>query len=294
MNWQAISFDWNQVRAFLATVEEGSLSAAARALGLTQPTLGRQVAALEQELGVTLFDRSGRKLLLTPSGLELADHVRAMGEAATALSLAATGQAQSVEGLVRITASEIYSAFLLPPIIAELRRSYPGIRLDIVATNSLSDLRRREADIAIRNNRPTDPDLIARKIRMDHGALYASAAYLATLGPVSSPADFSDALFLGFGDNAQYIDVLTGLGFRISERNFDLSTENHLVLWAMARAGLGIGVVPVLVGDADPDMQRILPDLPPVEYPIWLVAPRELKTSRRVRVVYDLLAKMLA
>jgi DNA-binding transcriptional LysR family regulator len=294
MNWQAISFDWNQVRAFLATVEEGSLSAAARALGLTQPTLGRQVAALEQELGVTLFDRSGRKLLLTPSGLELADHVRAMGEAATALSLAATGQAQSVEGLVRITASEIYSAFLLPPIIAELRRSYPGIRLDIVATNSLSDLRRREADIAIRNNRPTDPDLIARKIRMDHGALYASAAYLATLGPVASPADFSDALFLGFGDNAQYIDVLTGLGFRISERNFDLSTENHLVLWAMARAGLGIGVVPVLVGDADPDMQRILPDLPPVEYPIWLVAPRELKTSRRVRVVYDLLAKMLA
>ncbi len=107
MNWQAINFDWNQVRAFLATIEEGSLSSAARALNLTQPTLGRQVAALEAALGVTLFERSGRQLLPTPAGMEIAEHVRAMGEAATQVSLTASGQSLSIEGVVKVRASEM-------------------------------------------------------------------------------------------------------------------------------------------------------------------------------------------
>ena len=108
MKWQTVSFDWNQARAFLVTVEEGSLTAAARALGLTQPTLGRQVAALEDSLGVTLFDRVGRSLRLTPSGLELLDHVRSMGDAAGRVSLTASGQSQTVEGQVCITASDLF------------------------------------------------------------------------------------------------------------------------------------------------------------------------------------------
>ena len=163
MNWKSMKFDWNRARAFLVTAEEGSLSAAARALEMTQPTLGRQVSALEQELGVALFERAGRGLVLTPSGLELVDHVRAMGEAANRVSLTASGQSQTIEGSICITASEIHAAYLLPPIIAKLRRAQPGIKVEIIASNAASDLRRREADIAIRSFRPTQPELIAKK-----------------------------------------------------------------------------------------------------------------------------------
>jgi DNA-binding transcriptional LysR family regulator len=151
MDWRSVKFDWNRARAFLVTAEEGSLSAAARALGMAQPTLGRQVDALEQELGVVLFERVGRGFTLTPSGLELLDHVRAMGDAANRVSLTAAGQSQSIEGKICIAASETYAAILLPPIIAKLRQVEPGIHIEIVASTKASDLLRREADIAIRN-----------------------------------------------------------------------------------------------------------------------------------------------
>ena len=121
MDWRSVNFDWNRARAFLVTAEEGSLSAAAKALGMTQPTLGRQVTALEQELGVVLFERAGRGLILTPNGLNLLEHVRSMGEAAGRVSLAASGQAETIEGSISITASELTSVFLLPPIVERLR-----------------------------------------------------------------------------------------------------------------------------------------------------------------------------
>ncbi len=119
MDWRSVTFDWNRARAFLVTADEGSLSAAARALGMAQPTLGRQMTALEQELGVVLLERVGRGLALTPSGLELVEHVRAMGEAAGRVSLTASGRSQSIEGTIRITTTEVYAAFVLPPMIAE-------------------------------------------------------------------------------------------------------------------------------------------------------------------------------
>ena len=174
MNWKNIAFDWNRARAFLVVVEEGSLSAAARALGQAQPTLGRQITALEQDLGVTLFQRVGRGIQPTPAALDLAEHVRTMSEAAQKFSLAASGQAESVEGTVTITASEMYSATLLPSLVRKIRQDHPGIRVEIVAANSVADLQRREADIAIRNAQPQHPDLIARKICDDAGHLYGA------------------------------------------------------------------------------------------------------------------------
>src|SRR5450432_465334 len=154
MDWRSVKFDWNRAKAFLVTAEEGSLSAAARALGMAQPTLGRQVDALEEELGVVLFERVGRGFVLTPSGVELLDHVRAMGHAASRVSLIAAGQSESIEGTISIAASEVYAAMLLPPIIAKLRQAEPKINIEIVASTKASDLRRREADIAIRNFQP--------------------------------------------------------------------------------------------------------------------------------------------
>ncbi|SFE22041.1 LysR family transcriptional regulator [Roseivivax sediminis] len=294
MNWAAMNFDWNQVRAFLATLEEGSLSAAARALKLTQPTLGRQVAALEAQLGVTLFDRVGRGLVPTEAGAALAEHVRDMGAAAERLSLAAAGQAQSAQGLVRITASQMYSAYLLPGPVAAIRAAHPGIGIEIVATDDLSDLRRREADIAVRNARPEDEDLIARRLRDDSGSLYATPGYLRRFAGATGPGDFGGAQFLGLSDNDRYARFLRQLGFPIEESSFAVTSESHLVHWAMTLAGLGIGAAPVAVGDAAPQVQRILPGLDPIAFPIWLVAPQELRTSRRVRLVFDLLADAIS
>ncbi|MCW5699613.1 MAG: LysR family transcriptional regulator [Rhodospirillales bacterium] len=228
-----MKFDWNRARAFLVTAEEGSLSAAARSLGMTQPTLGRQVSALEVELGVALFERMGRGLELTPSGLELVEHVRAMGKAASRVSLTASGRSQSIEGTVCITATEVASAFVLPPIIARLRRAEPGIRVEVVASNSVRDLRRREADIALRSVRPSDPDLIARKLRDETACLYATENYLARIGDLRSPEDLSEAEFLGFEDNQIFLDGLNALGLNLTARNFPVLFGNKLVLWVM-------------------------------------------------------------
>ena len=294
MDWRAVTFDWNRARAFLVTAEEGSLSAAARALGLAQPTLGRQVAALEQELGVTLFERVGRGLALTPSGFELVEHVRAMGAAANRVSLAASGRAQSIEGTIRITTTEAYAAFVLPPIVAELRGQAPSITVEIVASNAVSDLRRREADIAIRNGRPTDPDLLAKRLGDDRAALYATPAYLARIGNPDSFAGFADADFIGFEDNQPLLEGLNSFGFSLTGRNFPVLTASHLVHWELVKQGLGVGVMPIRIGDAEPRVARALPAMAPIEVPVWLVAHRELRTSRRVRLVFDLLDAALS
>jgi DNA-binding transcriptional LysR family regulator len=293
MNWQAVNFDWNQVRAFLATVEEGSLSAAAKALGLTQPTLGRQVSALEEHLGVTLFERSGRSLILTPTGEALAAHVRAMGEAATQLSLVASGQSTSIEGRVKVTASEGYSAHVLPEVVEGLRVTHPGIVVEIVATNSLSDLRRREADIAVRNTEPTDPEMIARRMPDQTGGLFATRGLIARHGPFRTVADLAHAPLIGFGADGRYLEALQRRQVPVSEANIVAGSESHLVHWELARKGIGLGIIGHTVGGRDEAMVPVLPEALTFEFPVWLVAPAELKTSRRVRIVFDALAEAL-
>lgn len=293
MDWRSVRFDWNRARAFLVTAEEGSLSAAARALGVAQPTLGRQVSALEAELGVALFERTGRGLTLTPSGLELVEHVRIMGDAATRVSLTASGQSQSVEGSVCITASEVASAFVLPPIVERLRRAEPGIMVEIVASNALRDLRRREADIAIRSVRPTDPDLVARRLRNDTAHLYASESYLARTGELGTPEALSRAEFIGFDNNEPFLDGLNALGLSLSAANFPVLCGSHLVQWELVRQGLGIGVMITVAGDAEPLVRRAAPWLPAFEFEVWIAAHREVNTSRRVRLVFDWLVEEL-
>ena len=293
MDWRSVKFDWNKARAFLVTAEEGSLSAAARALGMAQPTLGRQVDGLEQELGIVLFERVGRGLTLTPSGLELLDHVRNMGEAAGRVSMTALGQSQALEGTICISASETYAVVLLPPIIAKLRIMEPGIQVEIVVTNHASDLRRREADIAIRNFRPTEPDLIAKKIGDADAVLYATPDYVEKIGNPTKPYDLRHAEFVNMDHGGMMLKGLNTLGLGLTEANFPLLTESYLVMWELVRQGAAIGVLDAYIGDADPIVERVLPDLEPLVFPIWLVAHRELTTSRRIRMVYDFLAEEL-
>jgi DNA-binding transcriptional LysR family regulator len=294
MDWRSVKFDWNRARAFLVTAEEGSLSAAARALGMTQPTLSRQVDALEDELSLILFERVGRGLILTPSGLELLEHVRGMGEAASRVSRAASGQSQSIEGSISIAASEVYSAFLLPPIIEKLRHEYPAILVEIVASNVSSDLLRREADIAIRNVASSQPDVITKKIRDDEGYFYAAHSYRAKIGDPQSFADLQNADFLAFANNEPMINAFNALGLKVTERNFPIICDNHLVQWQLVKQGVGIGGITKDIGDAEPLVCRIVPDMPPIFVPMWLATHRELNTSKRVRTVFDFLVAELS
>ncbi|MEL7344206.1 MAG: LysR family transcriptional regulator [Pseudomonadota bacterium] len=293
MDWKSVQFDWNRARAFLVTAEEGSLSGAARALKMAQPTLGRQVTALEDELGLALFERVGNRLSLTPGGRELLAHARAMGTAATRMSLAATGQSQAIEGRIAISATDVFSSFLLPPIMAGIRASYPGLQISIVASDSITDLRRREADIAIRNTRPQDPELIAKKLYDDRGNLFAATRYLERVGRPKSLADLSRLDFIGWEATEQMIAFMGGRGIKIAQENFVLTSENQLVQWQMIKAGMGVGLMTERVGEEEPLVETVLPDVDPIEYPVWLVAHRDLMTSRRVRLVFDRLAEEL-
>lgn len=287
------AFDWNHVRAFLAAAEHGSYTAAARALGAAQPTVGRQIAALEAELGVPLFDRVGRGVALTPTGRELIEHVRAMSDAALRVSRVAAGQALAVEGAIRVTASEIVATYLLPPAVVAIRAQHPGVELEILASNAPQDLARRDADVAIRNFRPTEPELVARKIGERAAAFYAAPKYLRRLGRKPTPAALGDATFLGFDRGDAFRRGLAAIGLALGPERFPIVSASQHVQWALACEGAGIAIMLTDVGDAEPRVRRVLAELPTIPIPLWLVTHRDVHTSRRVRVVADLLARAL-
>jgi len=294
MDWRSIQFDWNQARAFLVTAEEGTLSAAARALGLTQPTLGRQVSALEQTLGTQLFDRIGTGLTLTPTGLELLAHVKQMGEAANALSLSAAGLSMTLEGNVCISATESMAYFTLPPLIAELRGLYPGIQIEIEVSNETRDLNRREADIALRAYRPTQPDLIVKRLKDYEARLYAIPSYLNKLEKEYGKNAIQNADFIGFSSTSDYPNQLKErLGLEVKTEQFPLLTMNHLVHWQLVKQGLGIGVMTTDVGDKEKQVVAVQPNEPIIKGELWLVTHSELRTSLRIRKVFDFLAERL-
>lgn len=295
MNWAAITFDWNQARAFLATAELGSFSAAARALGMTQPTLGRQVAGLEDALQIVLFERIGRKLELTPAGRDMLQHIRAMGDAALAANLVASGRAASVSGEVCVSVTDLFASYTMPAIIQEVQKVAPQIRIRVLASNALSDLQRREADIAVRHVAPTEQELIARKVRETRGHLYAARRYLDRFGPIKVPEDLADADFIGIGEEEELLQFLSGQwGLPVTAANLRIIGESGGAGWEMARQGLGLIPMTEDLADVFPEMERVLPMLDPVVVPYWLTTHRELHKSARIRLVYDLMARLLS
>ncbi|MEL7448438.1 MAG: LysR family transcriptional regulator [Pseudomonadota bacterium] len=291
MNWQAVAFDWNQVRAFLATAEEGSLSAAARALQLTQPTLSRQVAGLEDSLGVTLFERAHRSMELTESGLALLEHVRAMGEAATRVSLAATGRSELIDGHVSLTTTEGFAMRHIPAIVERVRNKAPGIELEIITANESLDLIRREADIAVRHARPEHGDLVTKLIGETTGHFYAAKSYLDRAGRPAKAADLADHDFIGFESATTLLEMFNGMGIPVTRDNFKVYTASGIIILKLMEHGLGVSVMTDDVASDWPGLERVLPDLPPIPVPVWLVTHRELHTSRRIRLVFDTIAE---
>jgi DNA-binding transcriptional LysR family regulator len=286
-------FDWTLMRSFLAVVERGSLQAAARHLGHSQPTLGRHVAELERQLGTVLFERTGRGLVPTPAAQAIAAHARAMADDAAAISRTLAGQSRQAVGAVRITASQTVAVHLLPPLLAQLREREPAIGIDLVASNTISNLLRREADIAIRMVRPQQTSLVARRIGAAGIGAYAHRDYLRRRGVPRSAGDLLRHELIGMDQDERIIRSFRKLGYPIGREAFALRSDDHLVLWEAVRAGLGIGFAATWLAAREPAVQRVLPDLRVPPLPVWLTVHREIRASARIRAVYDFLAQAI-
>jgi len=294
MKWKSVAFDWNQARAFLATVEEGSLSAAARALGQTQPTLSRQVAQLEQELDVILFQRVGRSVIPTEAALELLDQFRAMRDAAAGISLAASGRSQTIKGRVSITATNFMATYVLPPVMKQLRDIAPQIEVEIIASNEVQNLLRREADIAIRHARPEQPELIAKLVNETSANLFATAEFLAQSGNPKKLSDLKHLDFIGFEHPDRLLPILHERGVPVTRRNFKLVSASGSVILALVREGLGIGLMSKEMAEKEPGLIHVIPSFEPIPIPVWLTTHHELHSNRRIRLVFDLLSTALS
>ena len=287
-------FDWNRMRAFLATAEAGSLSAAARQLGQTQPALGGQVSALEEELGLTLFERTARSMTLTDAGRDLLVAAQAMGGAADRITLLARGRATALEGTIRITASDMMSAYVLPDTLLKLRDLAPRLRVDVIASNDIRNILKREADIAIRHIRPEQPDLIARRIGDATACLYASKGYLEARGvPEDIPA-LATHDFISMGDDARYLEEMQRRGIPITQGNLCAGSTSGITIWELVRKGFGIFPMSRDIAQRFDDVVPVLAEQTDLTFPVWLVTHRDLHTSRRIRLVFDLLAEMLS
>ena len=282
--------DWNHLHAFLTTVEAGSLSAAARELGLTQPTLSRQISALETALSLMLFERAGKRLTLTDAGRELLHSAQVMGRAANQLALSAEGQRSDLSGLVRITASEIMSAHALPSVIKELRLRAPQISVEVVASDDIENLIQRDADIALRHVRPEQPDLVARLLCEHVGYFYADKGYLEARGQPTCLSDLARYDWISMSEVDRMQAYLEGLGVDLPRDAFRVVSQNSMVGWELAKSGLGICPMDAAIAEQTPHMQQVLPHELSVTFPLWLVTHREIHTNPRIRLVYDLLA----
>lgn len=282
------------MRSFVAVMDEGSLQAAARKLRSSQPTISRHVAMLEQQLGSVLFERAGRQLLPTDLAHSIAEHARVMETSANAIGLALTAKSQATTGTVRISASQTSSCYLLPPIIKKLREQEPGIAIELVSSNQISDLLRREADIAVRLIKPEQDSLISRCLGKVTIGIYAHNDYLQGRNIPQSLEDLLHHDLIGFDSCGNIILGFKMFGVDIDKDAFQVRTDDHIALLHSVKAGMGVGFTATYVGRRDPDLKRLLPDLPITPMPVWLTVHREIRNNPRIRRVYDFLAENIA
>ncbi len=286
-------FDWRLIRSFLAALEAGSLLGAAKRLNTSQPTLGRHIAELESQLGLLLFERTGRGLVATSAALQLADAARAMDAAALQLARQVSGAQKQVQGSVRITASQPVACFMLPPVLAQMRRALPDIQVELESSNAVSNLLRREADIALRMVRPDQATLVAKKIGVIPVGAYASRDYIARRGMPLKPLDLLTHEMIGYDKIEDILRGFRAFGTPLTREAFALRTDDMIVQSQAVRAGLGVGFLADYVVRSDAQVLRVLPMLALPELPMWLAVHREIRTSRRIRAVFDFLTEAL-
>ncbi len=288
------SLDWSLVQAFLAVAETGSLSAAARATGSSQPTLGRQIQTIETALGVELFRRHAKGLALTETGQAMLPAAEAMREAAGQMALIAAGEDRGVEGNVRLTASVVMSHFVLPPILAGLRSDEPGITVELVASDSSENLLFREADIAVRMYRPEQLDMVTRHVADQPLGIYAARTYLDRVGRPATVDDLLALDWVGYDRNEVLIRAMRQAGWPVSRAFFRLRTDDQAAHWQLVRAGGGVGVMQQAIGGADPAVERLMPEQPLPSLPVWLTVHQALRRVPRVARVWEALGEGLS
>ncbi len=289
----ASDIGWELYRSFLAVLKEGSLSGAARALGVAQPTVGRHVAALEKSLRLALFTRSQTGLIPTDAALSLRSFAESMQSTAAALERAAASQGAGVRGTVRVTASDVIGVEVLPPIVAALRDSHPDLTVELVLSNRVQDLLRREADIAVRMVRPRQELLVARRIGQIEVGLHAHQRYLAQYGTPRSVADLAKHSLIGFDQATAFVRSASKALAGWRREAFALRTDSDLAQLALIRSGAGIGACQVPIARRDDALVRILPKQFSLPLETWVTMHQDLRDSPRCRVTFDALVKGL-
>ncbi|MCV0439619.1 MAG: LysR family transcriptional regulator [Hydrogenophaga sp.] len=284
-------FNWALIRSFLAALDRGSLMAAARALATTQPTVGRHIAELETQLGVLLFERTGRGLVPTEHAQRLAGAARAMAGAADQLARQASGAQQEVRGSVRISASQPVTCVLLPPVLLQMRQALPDIQIELVSSNAVSNLLQREADIALRMVRPDQASLLCKRVGQVAIGTYAHRDYLRRRGTPRVPEDLFQHDLVGDDRNTDIVRGFAAMGYGVGREQFAVRTDDLNAYQALVDASLGVGFLPRYVARRNPDLVSLLPMLPIPPLPVWLAVHREIRSNPRIRKVWDFLAQ---
>jgi DNA-binding transcriptional LysR family regulator len=283
-------FNWALIKSFLAVLDAGSLMGAARKTGQQQPTLSRHIGELETQLGAPLFERTGRGVTPTALALAIADSARQMEAGAQGLTQQLVGSRRRTTGTVRISTSQVAATYLLPPILAELQRTEPGIQIELVASNQITNLLRREADIAVRMVRPAQGSLVARKLGEVHIVAAAHDSYLAQAGTPRKPQDLLQHRLIGYDRDTTIEQGFKKMGLPLTREQFALRTDDHIAYGRLVSVGAGIGFV-ARYNIADwPGVRALLPQLGIPPLPCWLAVHREIRGNAVVRQVYDHLA----
>ena len=284
---------WELYRSFLGVLKEGSLSGAARALGIAQPTVGRHIGALEKHLGLALFIRSQSGLMPTEGAQSLRGFAESMQSEAASLERAATSQGAGVRGTVRVTASDVIGVEVLPPIITALREQHPALTVELVLTNRVQDLLRREADIAVRMVRPRQELLIARRIGEIKLGLHAHQRYLARRGTPRSVAELASHSLIGFDETTAFIRRAAKALSGWRREAFAIRTDSDLAHLALIRSGAGIGVCQTAIARRDNAIVWVLPKQFSLPLEIWVTMHEDLRSSPRCRTTFDALVQGL-
>lgn len=285
---------WDLYRTFGAVLREGSLSGAARRLGLTQPSVARHVDALEAGLGVSLFVRTARGLLPTEAAMALKPHADSLASASAAFLRTAESRAGEVGGTVRITASEVVGVEHLPRTLAGLRAGHPGLTLELVLSNAADNLLQREADIAVRMFRPTQNALVAKRVGAFELGLYARREYLARRGVPTSLDQLKDHDLIGYDVETPALRAFLQPWPVLTRSTMALRVDSDIAQLAAIRAGFGVGVCQAVVAASDPELTRVLPKAFAPELETWVVMHEDMRTNGPCRVVFDALAADLA
>lgn len=285
------SFDWSLVRSFVAVMEAGSVMGAARKLGARQPTLSRHIAELEAQLGVPLFERTGRGVTPTAVGIRIAAAAHQMDDAAHALSLAVAGSGREARGTVRIAASHVAASWLLPPLLARLGTLEPDLQVELVVSNQLSNLLRREADIAVRMLRPQQSSLMAKKLADVHLGAAAHRSYLERAGIPRTTDELMRHRLIGYAKDETIVRGFAALRVPVTRESFALRTDDQVAYAHLVATGAGIGFLALYCLRSLPGVIRVMPQLSIPPLPCWLAVHREIRSNRAVRRVYDFLAQ---